>query len=247
MTMCFRWMLVPPTALRSRCACGLPSSPATSCWTRAVSKATSPLLTLRSRRTSSRIIWRRWIRRILGSSIRNSTRRGSLSVFCAISVLPVPLCAQSVHVSGRVLNADSAAVPGARVVLHRVGQTVQGPIDSSRTDRQGGFRFSYRPDSATFYIASSRYAGIEYFSTPLPTNPARPDTSIKIVVYDTSSSAPVGLEARHLVLTRPGEDGSRGVLDLIMLRNPGRHTRIAPDTLEASWGLPLPRGTVGLE
>jgi hypothetical protein len=128
-----------------------------------------------------------------------------------------------------------------------VGQTVQGPIDSSRTDRQGGFRFSYRPDSATFYIASSRYAGIEYFSTPLPTNPARPDTSIKIMVYDTSSTAPVELEARHLVLTRPGEDGSRGVLDLIMLRNPGRHTRIAPDTLEASWGLPLPRGTVGLE
>ncbi|HET6837015.1 MAG TPA: hypothetical protein VFH24_03170 [Gemmatimonadales bacterium] len=136
---------------------------------------------------------------------------------------------------------------GARVVLHRIGQTVQGPMDSSRTDRRGHFRFSYRPDSATFYLASSRYAGIEYFSTPLPTNPARPDTNIHIMVYDTSSSAPVELEARHLVLTRPGEDGTRGVLDLIMLRNPGRYTRIAPDTLGVSWGVALLRGTSGLE
>jgi hypothetical protein len=133
------------------------------------------------------------------------------------------------------------------VILHRVGQTAQGPIDSSRTDRRGRFRFSYRPDSATFYLASSRYAGIEYFSTPLPTNPARPDTSSQIVVYDTSSSTPVELEARHLVLTRPDEDGTRGVLDLIMLRNPGRQTRIARDTLDASWGVPLPRGSIGLQ
>jgi hypothetical protein len=138
-------------------------------------------------------------------------------------------------------------MPGVLVVLHRVGKAVQGPIDSSGTDRRGRFRFSYRPDSATFYIASSQYSGIEYFSTPLPTNPGRPDTSVQIVVYDTSSTAPVELEARHLVLTRPGADGSRGVLDLIMLRNSGRHTRIARDTLGASWALPLPRGTVGLQ
>jgi hypothetical protein len=133
------------------------------------------------------------------------------------------------------------------VVLHRVGQTLQGPIDSSRSDRRGRFRFSYRPDTATFYLASGRYAGIEYFSTPLPTNPARPDTSIHIVVYDTSSTAAVELEARHLVLTRPGQDGSRGVLDLIMLRNPGRLTRIAPDTIGASWRMPLPKGSMGLQ
>jgi hypothetical protein len=146
-----------------------------------------------------------------------------------------------------VINADSAAVSGVRVVLHRVGQTVQGPIDSSRSDSRGRFRFSYRPDSNTFYVASGRSSGIEYFSTPLPTNPARQDTTIQIVVYDTSSTAPVQLEARHLVLTRPGEDGSRGVLDLIMLRNSGRHTRIARDTLGASWGMSLPSGTIGLQ
>ncbi|HYF39520.1 MAG TPA: hypothetical protein VD930_07540 [Gemmatimonadales bacterium] len=171
----------------------------------------------------------------------------ALSALSAASALFAPLSAQTVRVSGQVIKADSNAIAETSVVLHRIGQTAQGPIDSTRTDRRGRFRFSYRPDSATFYLASSRYAGIEYFSTPLPTNPARPDSSIQIVVYDTSSTARVELEARHLVVTRPAEDGSRGVLDLIMLRNDGRHTRIAPDTLGSSWSAPLPRGSAGLE
>jgi hypothetical protein len=79
------------------------------------------------------------------------------------------------------------------------------------------------------------------------TNPERPDTAIRVIVYDTSSTAPVSLEARHLVLTRPGEDGSRSVLDLIVLLNRGQRTRVAPDSAGASWGGLLPRGTIGLE
>jgi hypothetical protein len=67
------------------------------------------------------------------------------------------------------------------------------------------------------------------------------------VVYDTSSTAPIALEARHIVLTRPGEDGSRSVLDLIILRNGGRLTRVAPDTTRPSWSTVLPPGTIGLE
>jgi hypothetical protein len=134
-----------------------------------------------------------------------------------------------------------------RVVLHQVGRETQGPIDSTRTDLQGRFRFTFRNDTSAFYLVSGRYAGIEYFSSPLSTNPALPDTSIRVIVYDTSSNATVALEARHLVLTRPGEDGSRSVLDLIILRNAGRLTRVAPDTLKGSWSVPLPRGTAGFQ
>jgi hypothetical protein len=146
-----------------------------------------------------------------------------------------------------VLNADSLSVPGIRVVLHRVGASRQGPLDSTRSDRNGRFQFSYHPDTSAFYLASGRYAGIEYFSAPLPTRPASADTGIRLMVYDTSSSAPISLEARHLVLTRPGEDGSRSLLDLIILQNSGRLTRVPPDTLRGSWAVPLPRGTVGLQ
>lgn len=138
-------------------------------------------------------------------------------------------------------------VRSARVVLHRVGRDAQGPIDSTRSDRQGLARFSFRPDTGAFYLLSAEYSGVEYFSQPVPTKAARPDSVMQIRVYDTSSSAPVSLQARHLVVTRPGEDGSRGVLDLLVLHNDGRLTRVAPDSIRPSWGGLLPRGTLGFE
>lgn len=173
--------------------------------------------------------------------------RRFFSIFSVFSAFSAPLLAQSVSAEGRVLKSDSSAVAGARVVLHQVRRAVQGPLDSGRTDRGGRFRFAFRADTAGLYLLSARYAGIEYFSQPVHTNPERPDTAIRIVVYDTSSTAPVSLEARHLVVARPGEDGSRRVLDLIVLGNDGQQTRIAPEVLRPSWSGPLPRGTIGLE
>jgi hypothetical protein len=168
------------------------------------------------------------------------------SILSILSVLSVPALAQT-SASGRVVNADSIPVAGVRVVLHRVGTAVQGPIDSSRSDRQGRFRFTFHPDTSVFYLVSGRYAGIEYFSSPVPTNPNRANAPVTVVVYDTSSTAPVALEARHLVVTRPDQDGSRSVLDLVILQNSGRLTRVAPDTLRPSWSVSLPSGTVGLD
>ena len=178
--------------------------------------------------------------------------RTSFTVILLLSVLPVLpafplLSAQTTRAEGRVIAADSTAVASTRVILHRIGQQVQGPVDSVVTDRRGRFRFRFRADTATLYLLSTRRSGIEYFSTPVHTNPDRPDTAIHIVTYDTSSTAPIGVEARHLVVSRPGEDGSRTVLDLIVLRNDGIQTRIAPDSLHPSWAGPLLGGTMGLE
>jgi hypothetical protein len=78
-------------------------------------------------------------------------------------------------------------------------------------------------------------------------DPSRPDTGMSLVVYDTSSTAPLTLAARHLVIPRPGEDGTREVLDLIVLMNPGRLARVAPDSQGASWSGPLPAASEGLE
>jgi hypothetical protein len=49
------------------------------------------------------------------------------------------------------------------------------------------------------------------------------------------------------VVSRPGEDGSRSILDLIVLRNAGQRTRIAADSSRPTWIGLLPRGTLGLE
>ena len=147
-----------------------------------------------------------------------------------------------------MVGADSLSpIRDLQVTLHRVGEKNQGPIDSTRSDQQGRFRFVFRADTSAFFLTSARYAGIEYFSQPVATNPARADTGVRIVVYDTSSSAPVLLEARHVVLTRPTETGSRGVLDLLVLRNTGRQTRVASDTVHGSWSGSLPEQSAGLE
>jgi hypothetical protein len=132
---------------------------------------------------------------------------------------------------------------GARVLLHRVGRDLQGPVDSVTADRAGRFRFRFRADTAALYLLSTRYGGIEYFSTPVHTNPARPDTAMTVLAYDTSSTAPIAVEARHIVVPRPAQDGSRSVLDLIVLRNDGIHARVAPDSAHPSWSFVLPQGT----
>ena len=169
-----------------------------------------------------------------------------LPILPVLPVLPL-LSAQSIPAEGLVLRPDSTPVSGVRVVLHRVGQVLQGPLDSTNTDRRGRFRFRFRADTSAIYLLSAQHSGIEYFSPPVHTNPARPDTAIRIIAYDTSSTAPVSIEARHLVVSRPGDDGSRNILDLIVLRNAGQRTRIASDSARPTWIGLLPRGTMGLE
>jgi hypothetical protein len=138
-------------------------------------------------------------------------------------------------------------VPGARVILHQVGHATQGPIDSALADRSGRFHFRFNADTSALYLLSARYGGIEYFSAPVSTNPARADTAVRLVVYDTSSTAPVAVEARHIVVPRPGSDGSRAVLDLIVLRNDGMLARVAPDSTHPSWSMRLPAGAGGMQ
>lgn len=143
--------------------------------------------------------------------------------------------------------ADTVVAPGVRVLIHRVARDSQGPLDSTTSDARGRFRIRFRADTGAIYLLSARYGGIEYFSSPVHTNPERPDTAIRVLVYDTSSSARISVAARHIVVPRPGEDGSRQVLDLIVLRNDGILARVAGDSTRPSWGTVLPAGSVGMQ
>jgi len=156
-----------------------------------------------------------------------------------------PLAAQGpLSVSGavvRVRAGDSVPVAGVPVTLHRVGRTAQGAIDSTTSDRDGAFRFRGVGDTAAIYLASARYAGIEYFSEPMRTPGAG---RIRLVVSDTSSSAPVRLGTRHVIIRPPDESGTRAVLDLLTIQNDGPDTRVSRDSLSASWQLELPAGAL---
>ena len=160
-----------------------------------------------------------------------------------------PAGAQAVA-EGRVVRPearDTSFVAGVRVVLHRVGTERQGPVDSTESGEGGRFRFRYSADSGVVYLLSARYSGIEYFSQPLQSRPAAADTGLYLLVHDTSTAAPIGLAARHVVVPRAEDGGGREVLDLIVLRNEGHLARVAPDTLSSSWSMPLPPGSEGLE
>jgi hypothetical protein len=60
-------------------------------------------------------------------------------------------------------------------------------------------------------------------------------------VYDTSAvGPPIVLQRRLVTIGLPSDDGSREVLELLELRNPGERTRIAADTASAVWSGAVP-------
>lgn len=154
------------------------------------------------------------------------------------------LAAQApVTATGRVLRVsatDSTGVSGIQVVLHEVGVETQGPRDSTRTDAAGRFRFRFRPDTLAVYLVSARYDGIAYFSDPVDIESATP--TLALIVSDTSSTEPVSVLSRHVVLRAPDVDGARQALDIVVLQNRGTRTRVGRDTVTAAWGMPLPPG-----
>ena len=140
-----------------------------------------------------------------------------------LTLTPLAAGAQS-RVAGRVariVGGDTLSVPGISVVLHRVGQRVQGPVDTAVADPGGRFAFRFTADTSAAYLLSSRYGGIEYFSQPVATNPSRPDTGIVVIVTDTSSLVPVVVRQRTILVGAPDQTGTRTVLDWFVLSNPG--------------------------
>src|SRR5438094_4599135 len=116
------------------------------------------------------------------------------------------------------------------------------PIDSTSTDAQGRYTLTIRrPDSTALYVVSSWRAGIAYFSEPVTPGRSKPAPLRALYVYDTSSTGPAVRIARRLVtVAKQKRDGSRDVLELVELENPGAATRVAADTLRPTWAGRIP-------
>lgn len=141
-----------------------------------------------------------------------------------------------------VRPSDTIPLAGARVVLHRVGLTTQGPIDSVQADAAGRFRFRFRADTAATYLLSTRHADIEYFSTPLATPPAPADPGLRVLVFDTSSAVPTRTARRLLVVSAPDAMGARTVVDWFVIRNASPATRVGRGAAGLTWAAALPAG-----
>jgi hypothetical protein len=135
------------------------------------------------------------------------------------------------------------AVPGAWVVVHRIGHDRSGPLDSMRTSRTGAYSIRYRAsgDEAALYIAVVSHDGIAYITSPLRLPRVSGDDAL-IIVYDTTSPPfPIRVAGRHFVITSPGDDGSRRVVEVYELMNDSTLTVVGSET-KPVWRAPLPAG-----
>lgn len=141
----------------------------------------------------------------------------------------------------RVADGDTLAVPAATVLLHRVSAAAQGVVDSVRSDARGRWRFRPDPAAEGVLLVSARHHGIEYFAPPVAPEMLREGVAGLVVeVADLDATAPVSVAARHLIVGGPAPDGTRDVVDLVVLRNATGRTRAFADTAVPTWSLALP-------
>lgn len=147
-------------------------------------------------------------------------------------------------VSGRVLRGggDTVPLPNAWVVLHKVTRESGGPVDSARTDARGRYRIPLRqPDSASVYVVSAWYDSLAYFSLPLNVTSRAAVHVEDIMTFPTSASGPPLRLARRLATVAGArEDGTREVLEILEIENPGVSTRITKDSLAPTWAGRVP-------
>jgi hypothetical protein len=93
-------------------------------------------------------------------------------------------------------------------------------------------------------VISTWRSGIAYFTEPITPGRSRSDLRA-LYVYDTSSTGPAVRVMRRLVtVAKEKSDGSREVLELLELENPGVATRVARDTLRPTWAGAIPPGAL---
>jgi hypothetical protein len=115
--------------------------------------------------------------RISASSIRK------LPLVCSLILAPAGLAAQAnARAGGRViqgarLGLDSRAADQCRAASDRPGRAGPDRFHADRLPRRA-FHFRFAADTSAIFLLSARFAGIEYFSPPVHTDPALPDTAM---------------------------------------------------------------------
>lgn len=151
-------------------------------------------------------------------------------------------------VAGRVLLPTGGTgpdalrpVPGSWVIVHRVGAGTAGAVDSARTDAAGRYAIRYRRTGgdSTVYFASAGYAGITYFSEPLPAGTLNGGQA-DLVVYDTTSTGvPLRMRGRHFVLGARDSSRLHPIVEVFEVANDASITVVAVGDTPA-WRIRLP-------
>ncbi|MEE8251677.1 MAG: hypothetical protein V3R24_08050 [Gemmatimonadales bacterium] len=200
----------------------------------------------RSARSIQRIskpTFRIWIPKISASLTRK------FSVVLLFLIAPRAVEAQQFTVHGQVIHVganDSTPVVGGWATLHQVTLAGGGPVDSTRTNRAGRYRLQASEfDSTAIYVVSAEHDGIAYFTLPIRPSGGDAGTAEPLLVYDTSSTVPeLHLAQRHVIVRPRSSEGTFRVLEILVLENRGRLTRISPDSVTPVWLGAIPEGAI---
>lgn len=158
----------------------------------------------------------------------------------------MPAAAQGFTIAGTVTHGGGPTrqpLAGRWAVLHQITAQGGAPLDSTRTDAAGRYRFRLPTvDTAAVYLVSTDWHGIGYFSAPARLLGRPVDTLETLVVYDTSSvGAPIRLIRRLITIARSeATDGTFDVLEAWSIENPGPTARVSDDTARPVWTVSLP-------
>ncbi|HEY3279776.1 MAG TPA: hypothetical protein VGJ83_04630 [Gemmatimonadales bacterium] len=146
----------------------------------------------------------------------------------------------------RLGGRDTVPLGGAWAILHRVVRGEGGPVDSTRTDARGRYRFRLAAvDTGAVYVVSAWYDSLAYFSLPVTTRDRTLAEVEDLVVYGTTKRGPpIRLTRRLLTIARPAADGTREVLEILELENTGLTTRVTDDTLVPTWAGAIPEAAL---
>ena len=156
-----------------------------------------------------------------------------------------PLTGQEIR--GTVFAAaDSAAIPDAMVLLHRITSISGEVVDSTRSDASGKFRLAIveEENPEVLYAAAAVRGGVSYFGPIM--HPGADDTAdYAIYVHEVESvDAPVTenpVLLRHVVVN-PTAHGLFQVAELVdVAGTPGRAQRTTDPSIPI-WSMVLPRG-----
>lgn len=145
----------------------------------------------------------------------------------------------------RVTTAGPIPVPGANVILHRIGVASAGPFDSTVADGTGRYRFRITaPDTEAMYLPTTRHGGLAYFAAPIRAGGPMGEGAIE--VFDTTSAnVPIRIAGRHLVVSAPDADGQRAIVEVFELSNDTIVTRLGTRERPA-FTATLPRGATNV-
>src|SRR4051812_15568153 len=134
------------------------------------------------------------------------------------------------QVSGRIVRPGVRKmdpVPGAWVVLHRVGPDRAGPLDSTRSDARGRYSFRYErtgSDDALYFVSAS-HDGIAYFTPPLTAANVSGEDG-EITVFDTTSAhVPLSVRGHHVVVSAADANAQRSIVEVYDVSNDTSVTR----------------------